>query len=133
MAKVTIQTGFVPHNQETPNKVGRTAFTPGKATSRPTDENWPTVSPIMTGVAVVDNAIRNGKFVQTVQSDNSTCVVANTEIKAPIAGPLGTVVTQINLLSTVATPDATNTVNTTLTQNNNGSQEKSGGYNSILP
>ena len=52
--RVEIFTGDVAADQLAPSQASRTAFTPGKATSKPDDQNWPTDFRIPTGTPAFD-------------------------------------------------------------------------------
>jgi len=52
--EVNYISGDVGHEQLSPNKSGRTHFTPGKASSSPNDENWPEDFRIPTGTPAFD-------------------------------------------------------------------------------
>lgn len=92
--EVNYISGDISHEQLSPNKAGRTAFTPGKATSRPNDENWPEDFRIPTGTPAFDGEaagpveMSRNRFVKLGRN-----IVGDQEINAPEAGtPVTTVI-----------------------------------------
>ena len=122
--EVTYLFGDVPHEQLSPNKSGRTAFTPGKATSRPNDENWPTDFRIPTGTPAFD-----GEAAGPVEMERKRIVkigqnmVANQEINPPETGtPIVTVIDNDGAWGTGPDPQHTLTPTTTEQVNMAGKQ-----------
>ena len=63
---VTLKIDPLPHEQLSPNKVGRTDFTPGQIGGKPNDMEWPKHFPIPTGNPIIDayQNTHNMKFTE---------------------------------------------------------------------
>ena len=119
------------HNQLSPSQANRTEFTPGKASSLPLDQNWAKDFHIYTGIPAVDALIDDNRLVNQVQVDASTLTVGQQDFPAPTS--VSAKGFQGEILGTVTSPDSHYVVTDTDTVDNNGSQEKWGGYNGFVP
>ena len=120
----------LPHEQLAPSQASRTSFTPGKANSRPDDQNWPTVFRIPTSnpnfqakTEDVDGPmevtrVRIIKLHRNVVSDQT---IAGPTVLGP---PIVTVITDPSVWSNPPEHELTPTA----TQEAVGVQERTSGY-----
>ena len=108
--RVEVDSGDIDYGQLAPNQVLRTMFTPGKATSKAGDENWPKTSRIPTGTPAFD-----GEAAGPVQMQRARIVklgrniVCDQTILAPVV--TGTRVETRNEVGVKGVDVVTDTVN----------------------
>ena len=130
--------GDIKHEQLAPSQAARTEFTPGKATSRPGDENWPTDFRIPTGTPAFD-----GEAAGSVKMERSRVTKLHRNIMDDqvIAAPavIGTKTTVIDNDSVWGATDPEHTLTETETQpvnyaghqRDNENPERNTGYDNI--
>ena len=111
--------------QNAPSKDSRVGFTPGKATSKPDDQNWPLEFKVKTGVPAVDNS--QIEYIHVEKLGRNT--INDVEIPNPIVTGTDTV----QVVDPAGGVYATNITTRTVTQNNNGNQEKTVGSYGVKP
>lgn len=128
--RVSIVSTDIAYGQLAPSQAARTAFTPGKATSQPGDENWakdhriPTGTPAFSGEAAGPVLVSRERVFLTGRG-----IICDQPVLAPVSGtPCQTVVTSPKEWGTV-TP--TSTLTPTDTQDANGKQEHGSGGDNI--
>ncbi len=115
-----IEHTFTDINYQQKAQTGRTSFTPGKATSRAGDENWPTDI----NIPVPNAAIQPSGSVEMLRArvlKIGRGIICDQVIDAPITS------TPIEDGETGTGYSGTYILTPTNTQNNNGSQEKKTG------
>jgi hypothetical protein len=111
------------YGQLAPSQAGRTNFTPGKASARPSDENWPLDYRIPVGVpAVEESGPLEVERVRVVKHERN--IVDDQTILAPTV--IRTVVTSVNDPANGIC--GTHSVDETETPPNLAAQERRAGY-----
>jgi hypothetical protein len=144
--KYTIIHTEIEFNQYSPSHSGQTMYTPGKASSKSLDQNWPTDFIIPTGTPAVDGQVdptkgqtRSRVFVRggitgvvsgldqrQIDSDNE--LVSMTGLAVPILGIVG----DDRSGSTASSPLGVYDDPGMPTQDNSGVNERQTGYNGIV-
>lgn len=129
----------VGYQQKAPSQTSRTAFTPGKATSKATDQNWPVdFHCYYSGIPHIDAKVNADKLRQTVVNDSDALVTNAPTIPTPAndpdyaTNPFNVV---IRLNKTTDTPEIKTDymVTVTETQDNTGQQEIQNGSLTLTP
>jgi hypothetical protein len=107
--EVNYISGDITHDQLAPSQAARTEFTPGKANSRPNDQNWPTEFRIPTGTPAFDGEaagpveMTRNRFVKVGRN-----IVGDQVINEPIKGtPVTTVIDNQSAWGTGNIPEYT--------------------------
>lgn len=129
--RVEYDSGDVSAGQLAPSQSQRTSFTPGKATSKPGDQNWPVDFRIPTGTPAFD-----GEAAGPVQMQRARVVKLGRNIISDQTLP--TPVTSANKTTTITAPATwgavtpIHVVTPTNTQDANGKQEGEAGNDNII-
>lgn len=134
---IQLEPGFN-YQQKAPSQSARTAFTPGKASSRANDANWPVDFHTYVGIPIVDAHMNADKFRQTRVDDikalNSCEEVLPTPTNDPYypTNPIHVVV-QLNEENDVPVIKTDYLETETKTQKNTGDQTKKIGSVGFIP
>lgn len=124
--RLEILSGDVDYGQLAPSKALRTEFTPGKASSKPQDENWPKTNRIPTGTPAFD-----GEAAGPVEMERSRVVKLGRNIVCDQT-VLAPVVTGTRVETVCETGvNGTNTTTDTLQPSSLAERERRTGYDGI--
>ena len=125
--RVEIDSGYISAGQLAPSQAHRTAFTPGKATSKPGDQNWPTDFRVPTGTTAFNREaagpvnmtrIRVIKLGRNIVCDQTVLTPVITDVRVESRNEVGV--------------SGTNTTTDTVNPNTAATQERQAGNDNIV-
>jgi hypothetical protein len=124
--RIEVLSGDIAAGQLAPSQANRTEFTPGKATSLPLDQNWPTDHRIPTGTTAFD-----GEAAGPVEMERSRVVKLGRNIVCDQVLPVPTITgTRVESVCETGV-NGTNTTQDTVNPPNPAILEKTTGYDNI--